>query len=421
MRHGRTKTTQTITYASSTDPWHRASDLDPDTEQPGYDRVYRSGITRGRPMLVPVGVLYDTPENAAASLRFLRARGYPVAGVEMGEEPDGQGVSPEDYAALYLVHAAALHHVAPDVSLGAAGFQDMVPFPSIWPDDRADRSWMRPFLAVLSAHDRVRDLGFFSFEHYPYDELCGPTLRQVATVAPQFAAAIDSLRDEGVPRDIPWLMTEYGYSAFSGQPEVEMATALLDADIVGQFLLAGGRTAYLFGYRPTTLARNEDCDSWGENTILLADGAGQATQPVAAYYGMRLMTQVWSQPGDGVHAMYRATSDARTLEGGPAFTAYAVRRPDGRWSVMLLSKEPTHSIAVRIVLRERTATGVREVPLAGPVELFRYSAAQYRWHPRGAHGYADPDRPPERTTLAARDTLVILPPTSVSVVRSAAM
>lgn len=421
VRHGRTNKTQTVVYASSTDPWHRASDLDPDTEQPGYDRVYRSGITRGRPMLVPVGVLYDTPENAAASLSYLRARGYPVAGVEMGEEPDGQGVAPEDYAALYLAYADALRRAMPNVTLGAAGFQDMVPFTSIWPDDRADDSWIRRVLGVLRAHGRAHDLGFFSFERYPYDELCGPTLPQLTIAPKKFADAVDTLRRRGVPTDIPWLMTEYGYSAFSGQPEVEMATALLDADLVGQFLLAGGRTAYLFGYLPAALARNENCNSWGDNTILLANGAGQARQPVAAYHGIRLITQVWAQPGDATHALYRATSDAPTIDGGPAFTAYAVHRPDGRWAIMLASKEPTDTIAVRIVLRERAAGATRDVPLAGPLELFRYSSAQYRWHPNGARGYADPDRPPAHATLRGGDRLVLLPPTSLSVVRSAPM
>jgi len=417
MRHGRTMATQTITYASSTDPWHRASDVDPDTEQPGFDRVYRSGITRGRSMLVPVGVLYDTPDNAAASLRFLRARGYPITGVEMGEEPDGQGVAPADYAALYLVFADALHRVTPSVALGAAGFQDMVPYPSIWPDDRADRSWIRPVLAVLRAHGRVRDLAFYSFERYPYDDVCGPVLPQIATAPLQFAAAVDSLRQLGVPRDIPWLITEYGYSAFAGQPEVEMSTALLDADIVGQFLLAGGRTAYLFGYRPTSLMRNGDCDSWGDNAILLANGAGEATQPVAAYYGTRLTTQVWAQPGDGAHALFRATSDAPTIAGGPAVTEYAVHRPDGRWAVMLLNKEPTRTLSVRIALAGSTG----DQSLAGPLELFQYSAAQYQWHPDGANGHAAPDLPPARRMLSPRDSIIALPPTSMTVVRSTRM
>lgn len=416
VRHARTRATQTIIYTSSTDPWHRAADLDPHTEQPGYDRVYRSGITRGRPMLVPAGVLYDTPDNAAASLRFLNARRYPIAGIEMGEEPDGQGVAPEDYAALYLVYADALHRTDPRAVLGAAGFQDMVPYPSIWPEASADQSWMRRFLSVLRARGRAGELGFFSFERYPYDELCGPTLPQIATAPTQFAAAIDTLRRDGVPPDIPWLITEYGYSAFAGQPEVEMSTAILDADIVGQFLVAGGRAAYLFGYRPAPLMRNEDCDSWGDNTMLLADARGQATQPVAAYYGTRLTTQIWAEPGDAVHRLYRTTSDAPVVAGGPAVTAYAVHRPDGRWAVMLLSKEPSRTLAVRVRLRD--AEGDRS--LAGPLQLFQYSGTEYRWRPDRASGHAAPDLPPGLGVLA-HDTVIMLPPTSMTVLRSARM
>ena len=58
--------------------------------------VMRSGLTRGTPLLVPVPVLYGTPENAVAELRYLLRLGVPLRGVELGEEPDGQLVSPED-------------------------------------------------------------------------------------------------------------------------------------------------------------------------------------------------------------------------------------------------------------------------------------------------------------------------------------
>ena len=73
-------------------------------------------------MLVPAGVLYDTPENAAAEIRFLKAR-YPVRQIEMGEEPDGQYVSPEHEAGLYLQFATAIHNVDPRLALGGPSFQ----------------------------------------------------------------------------------------------------------------------------------------------------------------------------------------------------------------------------------------------------------------------------------------------------------
>src|SRR6266480_4421326 len=52
---------QTIIYVSSTDPWHRAEDIDYKTEQPGLDFILRSKLTNHLLVLVPVGVLYDTP------------------------------------------------------------------------------------------------------------------------------------------------------------------------------------------------------------------------------------------------------------------------------------------------------------------------------------------------------------------------
>ena len=114
---------QTEMVASSTDPFHAATDRDPRVEQPGFDRVWASGLTHGLPVLVSVGVLYDTPDNAASELRFLKQRGYALRGVELGEEPDGQYVSPEDYGALYVQFADALRRVDKSVPLGGPSLQ----------------------------------------------------------------------------------------------------------------------------------------------------------------------------------------------------------------------------------------------------------------------------------------------------------
>ena len=91
---------QSATYCSSVDPWHEPSDLlvAPDHmesgDQPGFDLFYTSGITRDLPAMVPVAMLYGTPEDSAAEIAYLKKRNYPISYIEMGEEPDGQYMLP---------------------------------------------------------------------------------------------------------------------------------------------------------------------------------------------------------------------------------------------------------------------------------------------------------------------------------------
>src|SRR5262249_51573345 len=65
---------QSFTYCSSVDPWHEPSDLyvAPDRmesgDQPGLDRFFTSGITRGLPAIMAVALLYSTPEDSAAQM-----------------------------------------------------------------------------------------------------------------------------------------------------------------------------------------------------------------------------------------------------------------------------------------------------------------------------------------------------------------
>ena len=120
---------QTLTLCSSVDPWHEPSDLylAPDRmesgDQPGFDLFFTSGITRELPAIVPVAMLYSTPEDAAAQMTYIKKRSYPVSYIEMGEEPDGQYMLPEDYATLYLQFASALHRVDPNFKLGGPVFE----------------------------------------------------------------------------------------------------------------------------------------------------------------------------------------------------------------------------------------------------------------------------------------------------------
>ena len=65
-------------------------DLDRDTEQPSLPRLWQTGLAGSGSVMVPVGVLYDTPENALAELQYFKNAGVTIDQVELGEEPDGQ-------------------------------------------------------------------------------------------------------------------------------------------------------------------------------------------------------------------------------------------------------------------------------------------------------------------------------------------
>ena len=85
----------------------------------------------------------------------------------------------------------------------------------------------------------MADFGFFSFEWYPFDDLCEEKPPQQLVRHPALIAeTLQRLEQDGVPKDIPWIITEYGYSSFAGQAEVELPAALLNAEIVLQWFMA---------------------------------------------------------------------------------------------------------------------------------------------------------------------------------------
>jgi len=413
VAHAASHAGQTVMYVSSTDPWHRAEDIDRDTEQPGLDRVAASGIGRGLPMLVPVGVLFGTPEDAAAELRWLRARRIPLRGMEIGEEPDGQWMRPEDYASLYLRVADALRGADPTVVLGGPSLQ--TPYTgemAAWTAGGPQLGWMGRFLRVLRARGRMRDLAFFSYEWYPWDETCAAAAPQLAAQPARLAEALESLHRDGLPADLPAYVTEYGWSAFSGEAEVNVEGALLNADIVGTALEHGADAAYLYGYPPARPERAEECDRWGNNMMFLERDAGPPLR-LATYWGARMMAEEWAEPGRGAALPHQAFgADVTRSAGGPLVTAYAVHRPDGQWAVMLINKDPSRSASVRLRFRERG----RRVALAGAADLYRFERAQYAWHAAGAGGAPVRSNPPEHLRVPG-GAEVALPPWSLTVVR----
>jgi hypothetical protein len=410
---------QTLTLCSSVDSWHEPADLylAPDRmesgDQPGFDLFFKSGITRGLPAIVPVALLYSTPEDAAAQMSYIKKQGYPVSYIEMGEEADGQYMLPEDYGALYLQFANAIHRIDGNFKLGGPSFQGVTEDIKVWPDTHGHTSWFGRFLDYLKAHNRLQDLSFMSFEHYPYDG-CETPWENLYQEPELITHIMQVWRDDGLPAGVPLLDTET--NAHGGEASVDIFGALWLADSFAGFLTAGGQSTHYYhdlSYSPPHPA----CpNSWGTYHLFMVDDHYQILQPTSQFFAARLLTQEWAEPKDAEHLLYRAVSDMKDSQGHVLVTAYALHRPDGQWSLLLINKDHDHSHQAEVTFHDSDAN--RDASFAGKVTMITFGREQYQWHPDRKKGHADPNSPPATSTLnAGQGAKYNLPAASVTVIR----
>ncbi|HEY0349253.1 MAG TPA: discoidin domain-containing protein [Pyrinomonadaceae bacterium] len=413
LDHGKARKHQTDIYVSSTDPWHRAIDRDPDTEQPGFDFIFKTGLTNGLPLLLPAPVLFDNPDNVASEIRYLKARGYPFARIEMGEEPDGQFVNPEHYGALYLQFEKAIHQIDPALQLGGPSLQDIEQTQVPGRIEFGKAGWMGRFIEYLKRHGQLDKFAFFSFEWYPFPDDCRP--QRLAESTQLLTHALNELEEGGLSHDIPWMITEYGYSAFGARAEVDLNGAVLNADSVARFLTMGGEAAYLYGYEASQVINEQPCSS-GNNMMFFRDDRGHILKPTATYWGARLLAQEWLQPRDDAHDLFLASSDVRDENGDELVTAYAAQRPDGLWSVLLINKDPTRSFDANLLFRNGGSGGAQS--FAGNVDVYQYSRKQYELGGPANNPYPVKAEEPEHKVIQSKSSPGIsLPPYSLTVIR----
>jgi len=406
---------QTATYCSSIDPWHESRDLDEKAgEQVGFDRFFTSGITRGLPAMIPIAMLYSTPEDAVAQLSYLERRGYPISYVEMGEEPDGHYTEPEDYAALYLQFAAALHRLDPKLKLGGPIFTGQNEDIQTWADVHGNTSWTRRFIDYLRVHGALGELAFFSFEHYPIDpgKIAWSSLFDEARLVTHI---MQVWREDGVPKDVPLIITESNISSQFSEAYMSLWGGLWLADYVGAFLAGGGNALYYFHYMPAPLRPGHN-GSPGTFNFFSADEDLKIRQPLSQYFASQLINLEWLQPGNGPHRLFAAAADVEDGAGHTLVTVYPVLRPDGNWALLLINKDQEN--AHRVTIRFEDSVRHRQGAFAGPVTSIVFGKAEYQWHPDREGGVADPDGPPKTTNIEARPgTSFDLPAASITVLR----
>ena len=404
---------ETTYTASSIDPWHSDEDVRDDGfyQHTGFDTFFTSGITNNLPAMIPVTMLYGTPDDAAAQIAYIEKRGYRIGYIEMGEEPDGKHALPEDYGALYLQWATAIHKVDPKVKLGGPIFEGVNEDIRVWPDAKGRTSWMGRFVAYLKDHNRLSDLSFVSFEHYPF-EPCDITWKTLYSEPQLMKHILQVWRDDGVPKEVPLMVTENHLAAQLTGPMTTIFAALWLADNVGSFFEGGGAAFYHSPIQPQGVQNT--CLGWSSWSNFVSDERYEIKGYTSPYFAAHMINLEWVQHRAGVHRMYATSSDIKDAEGNQLVTAYTVLRPDGNWSVMLVNRDENSAHQVRVGFSANGNTS----SFSGPITFVTFGSEQYVWINDGPNSHPDPDNPPVATMMDSNsDTVFTLPKASVSVVR----
>jgi hypothetical protein len=399
--------------SSSIDPWHSAADVNAtgSGQHSGFDVFFTSGLTNNLPAMIPVTMLYGTPDDSAAQIAYVKKRGYPIGWIEMGEEPDGKHMLPEDYGALYIQWAKAIHKVDPSLKLGGPVFEGINEDIQVWPDAQGRTSWMGRFLGYLKSHGRLGDLAFVSLEHYPF-EPCGITWKSLYREPQMMKHILDALREAGVPKEIPIMVTESHISWRLTGPMSTIFAALWLADNIGSFFEGGGAAFYHSPIQPQPV--QDSCLGPASWSNFVADRDYNISGYTSPYWSARMINIEWVQHRSGVHQMYPSSTGIQDSEGNVLVTSYAVHRPDGNWSLMLVNRDETNPHSVRVEFDNSKS----KRSFTGPVTMVTFGSEQYVWKADGPKSYADPDGPPIATLMSGgAQATFMLPKASVTVLR----
>jgi F5/8 type C domain len=400
---------------SSIDPWHSADDVNDSGfyQHTGFDLLFTSGITNNLPAMIPVTMLYGTPDDAAAQVSYIEKRGYRIGYIEMGEEPDGKHMLPEDYAALYLQWAVALHKVDPQLKLGGPVFEGVNEDIRVWPDEKGRTSWMGRFIEYLKSHGRLSDLSFVSFEHYPF-EPCTIAWKSLYAEPQLMKHILQVWHDDGVPKEVPLMVTENHLAAQLTGPMTTIFAALWLADNVGSFFEGGGAAFYHSPIQPEDI-RNT-CLGWASWSNFVSDEKYNIRGYTSPFFAAQMVNREWVQHRSGMHSMFSSSSNVRDIDGNLTVTSYAVHRPDGNWSLMLVNKDESASHVVTVAFEDKK--NKRTAGFSGPVTVVTFGSDQYVWVNDGPNSHPDPDNPPAATVVQAdSNTTFTLPRASITVLR----
>jgi hypothetical protein len=150
---------------------------------------------------------------------------------------------------------------------------------------------------------------------------------------------------------------------------------------------------------------------WQRGVVPLADSAGTAAlglpgvqhvqkfrgkrkldilQRTSQYFASQMTNLDWVKHDAGVHRLFPAEADVADDAGHTPITAYALKRPSGEWSLMLITKDPSKTHAVKIEFGD--SNGKTAARFSGSVTMVTFGAEQCVEHPEGPKSHAESGR-----------------------------
>jgi hypothetical protein len=172
----------------------------------------------------------------------------------------------------------------------------------------------------------------------------------------------------------------------------------------------------LYGYEASEIIKEQECSS-GNNMLFFRDDRGHILKPTATYWGARLLSQQWVQPGNQPHEIYPAASDILNGNRDQMITAYATRRPDGLWSLLLINRDPIRTFQTSVIFRNTASGAVAK--FAGTLDRYQFSSRQYALGGPPNSPFPVRSDEPDHLLIHSSTGTLSLPPYSLTVVRGA--
>ncbi len=216
---------------------------------------------------------------------------------------------------------------------------------------------------------------FMSFEHYPFDG-CEHGARLLADLKAEpglMQTIVRAWRADGLAPSVPMYITEANFSAVNfTQTPMQIEGALWQADYMASALSSGVSGAVYYQYEPVPLSQNKGCPrDWGNLTMFVADTNANIRARAAQFFAGQMLTRQWVVPGTKEHDLYRTMVSS----GAGLLSAYALKRSDGLWSILIVNKYPRARAVIVNIGSKR---------LAGRVTRVSFGSAQYVWRARGS-------------------------------------